>query len=136
MVPMYDQIVSDDYTRALVPALVNGTEQYLVVVFNAANPDGLVSGYTEGYDENENPARGYIQWEPGDEVCPVYGLLYWNERGEAQTGSHYGETIIVGTQPPAFCRETVEAGDYYYAFCLNDVYGGSQFTDFIGLSFE
>jgi len=136
MVPMYDQIVSDNYTRSLIPALVNDTEQYLVVVFNAANPDGLIVGYTEGYDENDNPARGYTQWEPGDEVCPVYGLLYWNELGEAQTGEYYGESIIIGTEPPAFSRDAIYPGAYYYAFRLIDVYGGSQFTDFIGLSVE
>jgi len=136
MVPMYDQIVSDDYVRSLIPALVNDEEQFLLVVFNEDNPYGAVVGYTEGYDSNGNPARGYQKLEPGDVIHPMFDLIYWDETGEMWTDTFYGEEIIVRHQPLDFGYEPVEPGDYSYAFCLNDVYGGYEFTDFIDLYFD
>jgi len=136
MVPMYDQVVSEEYVRSLIPALVNDEEQYLLVVFNEDNPQGAVVGYTEGYDANGSPARGYQRLEAGDVIYPLYDLLYWDAQDELQTDTFYGEEIVVGSRPLRFDYEPVEPGDYSYAFCLNDVYGGYQFTDFIELSFD
>lgn len=136
MVPMYDQVVSEEYVRSLIPAMVNDEEQFLLVVFNEANPYGAVVGYTEGYDENGSPARGYQKLSAGDVVHPLYDLLYWDAYGQMQTDTFYGEEIVVGSRPLYFGYAPVEPGDYSYAFCLNDVYGGYEFTDFIALSFE
>ena len=105
-------------------------------MFNEANPYGAVVGYTEGYDSNGNPARGYKKLSEGDVIYPCYDLIYWDEYDDMQTDTFYGDEIIVGKWPLEFDYEPVEPGDYSYAFCLNDVYGGYQFTDYIDLSFE
>lgn len=136
MVAMYDQIVSEEYTRSLIPVLVNDEEQYLLVVFNEANPYGTVTGYSEGYDSNGNPVRGYNKLAIGDVIVPLYDLIYWDEDEEMQTEPFCGEEIVVGKEPLSFGYEAVEPGDYCYTFCLNDVYGGYQFTDFAMLSYE
>ena len=38
--------------RSLIPVMLNGTSGYLVMVFTTANPDGVIAGFTEGYDAN------------------------------------------------------------------------------------
>ncbi len=135
MVPMYDQVVTEGYTRSLIPAMVNGREKYLLVVFNAENPGGAVVGYTEGYDDNGNPARGYDNLKKGDLVVPLFDLMYWDADEEMQLETYQGEAIEVGDKPLEFGRDAVEEGVYFYSFCLNDVFGDYQFTDFAELEY-
>lgn len=137
MVCMYDQICNDYYIRSLIPAKVNGVEQYLLVVFDADRPEGVVVGATEGYNEAGMPARGYTKLKKGDEVIPMYELLYWDENGEPQYEPFEGDPIKAGKDGYiAFSYDDVESdADYVYGFRLNDIFGDYQFTDFLTLSF-
>ena len=138
LVCIYDQIANENYVRSLIPVTVNGEETYLLVVFDQANPGGLVVGSSEGYTDAGQPVRGYEKLHEGDVVVPQYELLYWDENEDQQTMPFESETpITVGKDGAiAFGYEAVEAeADYLYGFCLNDVYGGYTFTDFITLSF-
>lgn len=134
MVAMYDQIVSEKYTRSVIPATINGINQYILIVFNEDNPFGLVVGYSEGYDDNGNPARGYQSFQRGDVIVPLYDLVFWDENEEMQIEPYEGRQIVVSDVPLSFEYAEVEEGDYYYALCLNDVFGGYQFTDFVLLN--
>lgn len=137
MVCIYDQVANEKFIRSLIPVTVNGMETYLLVVFDETNPGGVVVGYTEGYTDAGQPARGYEKLSPGDIVIPQYELLYWDENDEQQTEVFEGDPISVaadGTIP--FGYEDVETeADYVYGFALNDVYGGYTYTDFITLHF-
>lgn len=137
MVCMYDQIANAKYIRSLIPALLNGEEYYILVIFDEENPGGVVAGATVGYTEAGTPARNTVELEEGDEVIPMYELLYWDENGEQQSEPFEGDPIIVGadgTIPFAFTTVEEDA-DYVYGFCLTDVYGDYQYSDFISLSF-
>ncbi len=135
MVSMTDQIVTEHYIRSIIPANVNGTEQYLLVVFTEDHPYGLVVGYSQGYDDNGNPAKGYKTLQSGDVIVPLYELLIYHEDGDVQNESFEGDVIIVGADGQvAFGYEPVEPGTYQYAYCLNDVFGDYQFSDFVELS--
>ncbi len=137
MVCMYDQISNENYIRSLIPAKVNGVEQYLLVVFDTDRPQGEVVGVTEGYTDAGLPVRGYTELQPGDVVIPMYELIYWDEEDKQQYEPFEGDPITVGSNGKLpFGYEAVESdADYVYGFCLNDIFGGYQFTDFISLSF-
>ncbi|MCE5344035.1 MAG: clostripain-related cysteine peptidase [Eubacteriales bacterium] len=137
MVCMYDQIANENYIRSLIPVTLNGEETYLLVVFDAEHPDGVVIGTTEGYNDAGLPVRGYEELVQGDIVVPQYELIYWDENDEEQSEPFTGDPITVGAGGTiAFGYDDVESeADYVYGFCLNDVFGGYQYTDFITLSF-
>lgn len=137
MVCMYDQIANERYIRSLIPAMLNGDECYLLVVFDEENPGGKVMSTTEGYTDAGLPARITTPLEPGDVVIPMYELLYWDADGEQQAEPFEGDEIIVGDDGSIpFAYEAVETdADYAYGFCLTDVFGDSQFTEFFSLSF-
>lgn len=137
MVCMYDQIANERYVRSLIPVTVNGLETYLLVIFDDETPGGRVVGYTEGYTDEGVPARGVTELKPGDEVMPVYALLYWDEDGNQCEEPFEGDPITVGsscTIPFEFAAVERNA-DYIYSFCLTDIYGDSTFSDFISISF-
>jgi len=137
MVCMYDQIANERYVRSLIPVTVNGRETYLLVIFDDETPGGRVVGYTEGYTDEGVPARGVTELKPGDEVMPVYALLYWDEEGNQCEEPFEGDPITVGsscTIPFEFAAVERNA-DYIYSFCLTDIYGDSTFSDFISISF-
>ena len=46
------------------------------MVFTTANPDGVIAGFTEGYDANGLPVRGLTRCKKGDELIPIYPMLY------------------------------------------------------------
>ena len=137
MVCMYDQISNERFVRSLIPVTVNGAASYLVVVFDEANPSGVVVGYSEGYNESGLPVRGYSELAEGDVIIPQYELIYWDDSDQQQSEPFEGDPITVGADLCIpFGYEDVESdADYVYGFCLNDIYGGYQFTDFATLSF-
>ncbi|MDD3411312.1 MAG: hypothetical protein PHY12_10935 [Eubacteriales bacterium] len=137
MVCMYDQIVNETYIRSAIPVTLNGVEGDLLVAFTQENPYGEVLGFSKGYSELGVPARGYAKLSAGDVVVPQYKLLYWDENDEMQSEPFEGEPITVGADAAlSFGYDDVEEdADYVYGFCLNDVFGDSQFTDFITLTF-
>jgi hypothetical protein len=137
MVCIYDQIANDNYVRSLIPVTLNGEETYLLVVFDAERPGGVVVGYTEGFTDSGMAERGYQTLKQGDVVVPQYELIYWDSNDDEQSEPFEGDPITVGEGGSiAFGYDDVETdADYMYGFCLNDVYGGYQYTDFTTLSY-
>lgn len=128
-----DQSVTEKVRRSLIDVTVNGEEKYLLVIFDEAHPQGEVIGYTQGYNEAGLPVRGYEKLKAGDIIVPMYDMLYWDEQDNEQYESFEGEPITVTEEPLAFGYEDLAGGDleYVYSFCLNDIFGDYQFSDFI-----
>ncbi len=136
MVSIIDQVANENYVRSLIPVNLNGKETYLLVVFDEANPGGVVVGATEGYNSNGQPVRGYEALKEGDVVIPQYDTIYWDTDGNQLSDTYLGDPITVGEGGKlAFGYAAVESGAYSYGFCLNDVFGGYQYTDFISLKY-
>lgn len=137
MVCIYDQVANENFVRSLIPVTVNGQDTYLLVIFDQTNPGGVVAGYTEGYNDAGQPVRGYEQLQAGDIVIPQYELIYWDAEDVQQSEPFEGDPIVVGEDTAIpFGYDDVEGeADYVYGFCLNDVYGGYTYSDFITLSF-
>lgn len=133
LVCMTDQIVTENTRRSIIDVTVNEEECYLLVMFDEKRPGGEVVGYTQGYNENGLPVRGYEKLTAGDVIVPLYQMIYWDEEDNEQSETFEGDPITVTDEPLQFGYEDLAGGDisYVYAFCLNDIFGEYQFSDFI-----
>jgi hypothetical protein len=133
LVCMTDQTVTEKTRRSMIDVTVNGEECYLLVIFDGKRPGGEVVGYTEGYNENGLPVRGYEKLKAGDVIVPVYQLISWDEMDNEQSETFEGDPITVTDQPLQFGYEDLNGSDasFVYAFCLNDIFGEYEFSDFI-----
>lgn len=44
LVVLYDQVQTQSMRRSVIPVTLNGKEGYLMIVFTAAHPEGIISG--------------------------------------------------------------------------------------------
>ncbi len=131
-VSMSDQSVTEYSRRSLIDAFVNGEEQYLLVVFDEKRPYGEVIGYTEGYNANGLPVRGHQKFKDGDVIVPLYSVIYWDEDDEMQIEYVEGDPIVYrGALEFGYVDLTDSELAFAYAFCLNDIFGDYQFSDFV-----
>lgn len=135
IIVMYDQVRTQNMRRSLIPAMLNGTSGYLVMVFTTANPDGVIAGFTEGYDVNGLPVRGLTQLQRGDELIPLYPMLYddGSDSDEFAEDTFEGDPITVGDTLPVFEYVSLEGADstFYYCFQLTDIFGETELSEFI-----
>ncbi len=135
LVVMYDQVRTQNMRRSVIPVTLNGTEGYLVMIFTKANPNGVIAGFTEGYDANGLPVRGLTQLVEGDELVPLYPVLYddGSDSDEFAEDTVEGDPILVGKEPPLFEYVSLEGMDLYlyYCFQLTDIFGQTELSDMI-----
>ena len=135
LVVMYDQIRTQSMRRSIIPAMLNGTSGYLVMIFTEANPDGVIAGFTEGYDANGLAVRGLTQLQAGDELIPLYPMLYddGSDSDEFAEDTFEGDPIPVGDTLPVFEYISLEGADstFYYCFRLTDIFGETELSEMI-----
>lgn len=133
LVVLYDQVQTQSMRRSVIPVTLNGKEGYLMIVFTAAHPEGIISGFSEGYDANGLPVRGMTQLAEGDEIIPTYPILFDDGTGKMVEGSIEGDPIIVGDTLPVFEYVSLEGADstFLYCFRLTDIFGQSELSEMI-----
>ena len=134
LVVLYDQVYTQSLRRSIIPVKRNDEEGYLLVVFNAAHPDGIVTGFTKGTYENGMPVRGSERLAEGDVLVPLYKLMYPDENGEMQEASFEGDPITVGADTAlSLSFESLEGTETNYTYCfrLTDIFGNSQLSEMI-----
>lgn len=134
MVMMYDQLVNGGMRRSVIPVRCNDVEGYLLVMRRSYDSDWTIVGFTQGYDDAGLPVRGSTPLTEGDVVTPIYNVLYEDEDGELQEMTMDGDPIVAGEGGAIdFGFYSLEGSDatYLYCFCLTDIYGEIQLSDFI-----
>ena len=137
LVMLYDQLVNGGMRRSVIPVRCNDVEGYLLVMRRSASSDWTIVGFTQGYDDAGLPVRGSTPLKQGDVVTPIYNVLYEDDDGELQEMTIDGDPIIAGKGGAIdFGFYSLEGSEstYLYCFCLTDIYGEIQLSDFI--SFE
>ena len=134
MVMMYDQLVNGGMRRSVIPVRCNDVEGYLLVMRRSYDSNWTIVGFTQGYDDAGLPVRGSTPLTEGDVVTPIYNVLYEDEDGELQEMTMDGDPIVAGKDGFIdFGFYSLEGSDatYLYCFCLTDIYGEIQLSDFI-----
>lgn len=134
IVMMYDQLVNGGMRRSVIPVRCNDVEGYLLVIRRSYSSGWTIVGFTQGYDDAGLPVRGSTPLTEGDVVTPIYNVLYEDEDGELQEMTMDGDPIVAGKDGSIdFGFYSLEGSDatYLYCFCLTDIYGEIQLSDFI-----
>lgn len=123
------------------PAVVNGEEGDILLVFDRENPDGQVAGIVlEGPGDTGVSSKNMLSIQPGDNIAFQYYTQLYLEEG--RDGSLYQEShkwvtgrMIQVEEELSLKLEPVGEELYLYGFCIEDIYNNSYYTDFIEIQY-
>ena len=116
---------TDEYAVYTSPILLNGEETNLRIL---QYYDGHieVDGVWDGINEYGAASREIIKLTNGDIICPIsYGYSLDTDDEFEYTGEEY---TVQGALEINY--DIMPAGEYYYSFCIDDIYGDYYLTDF------
>ena len=111
------------------PITLNGKRTNLRIVQNS---DGVyIEGAWDGIDENGMASREIKHLKAGDRIAPIYYVYDDSDDEQEYTADEYiwsdGDSIVYSYLP---------AGDYYYGFGIDDIYGDYYISDFVVFSID
>ncbi len=140
IVMMYDQLVNGGMRRSVIPVRCNDVEGYLLVMRRSfTTATGRLSASRRGYDDAGLPVRGSTPLDQRRrESRSIYNVLV-RRRGRRTAGDDDERRSRLSRAKGGaidFGFYSLEGSDatYLYCFCLTDIYGEIQLSDFI--SFE
>ena len=114
----------DDSISYTSPIYYNGEQMFLRLRQNS-DWSVVVEGVWEGIDESGAAGRNLIQLKDGDVIIPRY---YSYTVDDFEEGAYMGEEYKVrGTLQIYY--DLLEPGDYYYMFCIDDIYNDYYLSD-------
>lgn len=138
---LYEVERGEDYIRFAVPAVLNGEQVNLIVIYDNENPEGKVLGALPlSTDEHDMAPRQLIDIVEGD----VINLTYYAEEFATVGEEHDGDYDAFWFDGPSFTvvdgllveNWEVEEGTYLYGFTIVDLQGYVYYTDFIEVSYN
>lgn len=140
---LYEIESGDGYIRYGVPAVLNGEDVNLILLFDDKHPDGIVQGAMPVYDETTGMApKNWIPIESGDEIALVYYTEKFYEIDDLTEGSEddywwsEGPDFVVGGDGLLVESWEVDEGIYLYGFTIIDLQGNEYYTDFIEVEYQ
>ncbi len=105
------------------PIFLNGKRTNLRIV--RTNESIVVEGAWDGIDEHGMAAREITKIKEGDKIVPAYFASATNsDKTSELKGKEY-----TWAKDSAITFNTMPAGDYYYGFCIEDIFGDTLTTD-------
>ncbi len=117
----------EDYIIYTSPVEVNGVETNLRLRQNLDDWSVTIEGIWNGIDENGMAARDVRKLNAGDEIVPVYTSI--NADTEEESVYYGGAYTYEGDNEIVY--GWLDAADYLYAFCIDDIYGDYYMSDFV-----
>lgn len=140
---LYEIESGQDYIRYNVPAVLNGSDVNIILLYDDQHPEGIVQGAMPIYDETMGMApKNWFTIKPGDEIALVYYTEKFYDIDDNSEGSdddywwEEGPSFLVGAKGLAVENIEVEEGDYLYGFTIIDLQGNEYYTDFIEMIYE
>lgn len=132
---------TDDYARYTIPAVLNGEEVELIVIYDYTNLDEDGYAYAEiigawsGVDEETGlAARDLIQIKQGDKVTP---LIYYYDYSKEDYGYEEWGTLTVGKDFGLYSYDLeAESENYVYGFYAVDYLGNIAQSDYYDLTMD
>lgn len=116
---------AEDYTIYTSPILLNGEVTNLRLKLDYSEAGIVIEGAWDGIDEHGAASREITKLKDGDEIIPLYNAYALESDDEL---NYYGEEYIVSGEPEIY-YDLLYDGDYYYCFCIDDIYGDYYLTD-------
>ncbi len=124
---MYVAEEGEDYVIYTSPVFVNGNETNLRIRHNFSDNSIGIEGTWDGIGENGVSAREIRKLADGDVIIPIY----YSYGIEDDSESYYYGNEYTFSGDPEIIYDTLVPGDYYYAFCIDDIYGDYLITDYV-----
>ena len=124
---IYPVIFEDDYMIYTSPISLNGQETNLRIRVNYDDGSTVIEGAWDGIDEYGSASRDIYKLENGDKIVPLYYAVY--EDSEEETLYEGEEYVVSGKLEVSY--DYMYSGSYYYAFCIDDIYGDYYVTDMV-----
>ena len=116
---------AEDYTIYTSQILLNGEVTNLRLKLDYSEAEIVIEGAWDGIDEHGAASREITKLKDGDEIIPLYNAYALESDDEL---TYYGEEYIVSGEPEIY-YDLLYDGDYYYCFCIDDIYGDYYLTD-------
>ena len=118
-------------TTGYVPALLNGDQVKLEIIFDYEHPDGFIAGARIDYEgtDNETEARGLIELQAGDKIDFICD--YYTYAGEYEDSYFIGDQFVVEDPDNIKISYTYVGGDYLALYKFTDIYGGEYWTEIV-----
>ncbi len=115
----------DGYDIYTSPIELNGEEKNLRFVWDYEYGEVYMIDVWDGIEDYGAAGRTGTELKPGDEIVPMYDAFIVDTGEDCK---YYGETYVYDGDPYLEFGPILE-GQYIYGFCIDDIYGGSLFTD-------
>ncbi len=111
-----------------IPALLNGSQIQIIVVFDSGIDGGVVTGYRPVYEDNTAPSAKIItEFRGGDRIDLICD--YYSYDQEYTDSYVFGEPIIIDGELRVEDVELIlDEGSVLYSYCLTDIYGNMMWT--------
>lgn len=116
-------------TIGRIPAMLNGTQVNLTVVFDDDAPEGVITGAAPVYSDADNvsvQAKGSVEIAAGDEIR--FLCDYYDYEGNYSDSYYLGETLIVDESGLTLANSILADADCSVTYRLTDVYGNEYWT--------
>ena len=112
-----------------IPALLNGEQVQLQVVFDTENPDGYIAGATVVYNEETSLtlSKELTEIRPGDTID--FLCDYYSYNGDFLANYFIGESLTVGEEPLTLSYVNVGEGDVHLMYRFTDLYNQEYWTE-------
>jgi hypothetical protein len=122
----------EDFTIYTSPVLLNGEETNLRLRLDYAYGTLTIEGAWDGIDAYGALSREIVKLRRGDVITPLYNAYAL----ESDDEFYYQGEDYVFTDTPELCYDLMADGDYFFAFCIDDIYGDYCLSDFAVFSIE
>ena len=123
----YISDVTDEYVIYSSPILLNDEEVYLRLRQDFDDWSVTVEGVWNGISDSGASGRTTWQIQNGDVIVPLYYAYFGYDM---EDGEYIGwEYSVNGDLTIDYAM--MEEGVYYFAFCIDDIYGDYYMTDFV-----
>ena len=128
---IYVAETAEDHVVYTSPILLNDEVTFLRL---RQNLDGsvIIEGAWNGIDEDGAADRDYIKLQAGDVIVP----LYYSYDIEDFSEWYYQGIEYQVTEDTEIVYQWMEAGNYLFAFWINDIYGDYYLTDFVAYNVD
>lgn len=123
---------TDDAIVYTSPILLNDIETNLRLRYDYNENAVFVEGAWDGVTDYGAASREVIKLQPGDVIVPRYYAYAINS---ADVYTYYGWEYSV-TGEALISYDVMEDGDYYFSFCIDDIYGDYYLTDSASFNME
>jgi len=133
---LYEIDRTETWAKYAIPAVLNGEDVDIIVVFDEDNPDGRIIGARPLSEETGMAAKNMLKIKKGDRLKFLYYAEYFGEDEWMELEEWYeGEEFTVGDKLELEWLEVNPGEVYLYGFYLIDVQQNEYYTDFVEVEF-